>query len=157
MTNSLSLPGNLELASLGRRALAALVDAVVGAGIWYPFFHTWGRYNSETGGYEVTGAPALALFALTAAYWILTEWIFSGTVGKLACGIRVVSIDGRKCSLSQSLKRNLLRLVDFFPFYLVGFLVAHFSPLSQRLGDQWAETGVILHRPRESTKFTGET
>jgi hypothetical protein len=41
------------------------------------------------------------------------------------------------------LKRNLLRLVDFFPFYLTGFLAAKLTPNHQRLGDLWAQTIVV--------------
>jgi len=141
----LNLPNGFELASIGRRALAALIDAVVGAGIWYPFFHFWGKYNEQTSQYEVTGLPALGLFAATAAYWILAEWLLGGTFGKLLLSLRVVSLDGRECSLVQSVKRNLLRIIDFIVFYLIAFITARLSPLRQRLGDQWAGTIVVLH------------
>jgi uncharacterized RDD family membrane protein YckC len=128
---------------MGYRVVAALFDAIVGAIIWYPFFHFWGYYNEAERQYQVTGLPALAMFFATAAYWILTEWFFGATAGKLVCDLRVVSLTGKKCSFAQSAKRNLLRVVDFFPFYLTGFIAAKLSPLRQRLGDQWAKTIVI--------------
>lgn len=148
VSDRIQLPSGLELASIGQRAIAALIDAVVAAGIWYPFFHFWGKYNEQTSQYEVTGFPALSLFAATAAYWIFTEWLFGGTIGKLLLGLRVVSVDGRKCSFTQSLKRNLLRIIDFIVFYLIAFITAKLTPLRQRLGDQWART-IVVQQKRE--------
>ena len=88
----------------------------------------------------VTGAPALALFLFTALYWIIPEWLLGATIGKLAFGLRVRNFAGEPVSFAQSAKRNLLRLLDFFPFYLTGFIAAKLTPHHQRLGDLWAKT-----------------
>ena len=144
------MPEGFELGSLGLRVIAALFDAFVGILIWYPFFHFWGTYDANEHQYKVTGLPALAMLSATAAYWILTEWVLGATVGKLICDLRVVSVTGKKCSYEQAVKRNLLRILDFFPFYLTGFLAAKFSPLRQRLGDQWANTIVVSKQPKQS-------
>jgi uncharacterized RDD family membrane protein YckC len=151
-----TLPKGLELGPLGLRVMAALFDAFVGILIWYPFFHFWGYYNEAEHQYQVSGLPALAMFFATAAYWILTEWIFGATIGKLICDLRVVSLTGAKCSFGQSVKRNLVRTIDFFPFYLTGFLAAKFSPIRQRLGDQWAKTIVVKKVPKPESDITSE-
>ena len=143
MAKPLNVPNGLQLGPLGYRVVAALFDAVIGAVIWYPFFHFWGYYYEAEKQYQVKGLPALAMFFAIAAYWILSEWIFGATIGKLICDLRVVSVTGKRCSFGQSVKRNLLRIVDFFPFYLTGFIAAKLSPLRQRLGDQWAKTIVV--------------
>ena len=154
MTKPPELPCGLQLGSMGYRVVAALFDLVVAGGICYPFFHLWGHYIEGENSYQVTGLPALGLMFSVWAYWVLTEWLFGATVGKLICDLRVVSLSGSKCSLGQSVKRNLLRAVDFFPFYLTGFVAAKLSPLNQRLGDQWAKTIVIRKdrkpRPEEA-------
>ena len=142
------IPEGFELGSLGLRVIAALFDAFVGALIWYPFFHFWGTNDETRNQYNVSGLRALAMLCATAAYWILTEWILGATAGKLICDLRVVSQEGKKCSFGQSVKRNVLRAVDFFPFYVPGFLAAKLSPLRQRLGDQWAKTIVVKKRKK---------
>jgi uncharacterized RDD family membrane protein YckC len=152
-----NVPDGFELGSLRLRVIAALFDAFVGALIWYPFFYFWGHYNQTESQYQVAGLPALAMVLATAAYWILTEWFFGATIGKLICDLRVVSLTGKKCSLGQSVKRNLLRVVDFFPFYIIGFLAAKLSPLRQRLGDQWANTIVVRKGRKLLFSDTNET
>ena len=138
------VPAGLQLATIGGRAVAALIDAVVNAAIWFPFFWIWGYWDPSENTYKVTGLPALAMFLVTAGYWILPEWFFGATLGKSMCDLRVVSLKGKKCSFSQSVKRNLLRVLDFFGFCLVGFIAAKLSPLRQRLGDRWAGTIVVV-------------
>jgi len=141
---------------MGYRVVAALFDLVVAGTICYPFFHFWGRYNETDNNYQVTGLPALALMFSTWAYWVLTEWLFGASVGKLICDLRVVSLAGQKCSLGQSIKRNVLRAVDFFPFYLTGFIAAKSNPLHQRLGDQWAKTLVVKKDRKALPEASGE-
>src|SRR5436305_10371802 len=79
----------------------------------------------------------------TAAYSIIPEWLTDGTPGKFLFALRVTTTYGRRISLAQSLKRNVLRLIDFFPFYLPGFISACLTPNHQRLGDLWAKSMVV--------------
>ena len=133
------------------RAVAATLDSLLVCALWYYFIEAWGHtgtadtLTSETAstGKVVTGMPAVSLLLLTACYWMIPEWILGATIGKLALGLRVTTLDARPISFGQSFKRNLLRLVDFFPFYLTGFLAAKLTPNHQRIGDLWAQTIVI--------------
>lgn len=143
MTKPQNLRDGLQLGSMGYRVVAAIFDLLLVFFSWFAVIRYWGHYNEAENNYQVTGLPALALMSATVAYWFLMEWLFGATVGKLICDLRVVSLTGKKCSLGQSVKRNLLRPVDFFPWYLVGFIAAKLSPLRQRLGDQWAKTIVV--------------
>jgi uncharacterized RDD family membrane protein YckC len=145
-TENIFLPEGEQIAPIGRRALAAVTDAVFCFGIWFLFIRFFGHYNDATGQYEVVGLPALCLFSATAAYWILQEWLWGRTLGKAMLDLRVVSLRGRPCSFSQSLKRNVLRILDFFGFYLVAYIAAKLNPWHQRLGDQWARTLVVWEK-----------
>jgi uncharacterized RDD family membrane protein YckC len=141
----------MQPAKLGIRSVAALIDSVVVSVLWFGVIETWGTAPtsldttvwSTSPDKVVTGLPAFLVFAFTAAYWIVPEWLFSVTLGKLLCGLKVVSADGKKISFAQSVRRNLLRVVDGFAFYLVGFIAAKLTPLHQRLGDLWANTLVV--------------
>jgi uncharacterized RDD family membrane protein YckC len=150
-------------ANLGVRSLAAVVDSIVVSVLWYSVIQTWGTTPTSVDstslsfahGKQLTGMPAILLMLATAAYWMVPEWLFSVTLGKLLFDLRVVRLDGKKITLSQSIKRNLLRLIDAFPFYLVGFLTAKLTPLHQRLGDLWAKT--LVAKAPDGVRAISET
>ena len=141
-------------ASLSIRALAALTDSAIVFGVWYFAISSWGQEGTLSGTASVTaggdkvltGWPAILVLLVTAAFWILPEWFLGATVGKLLTGLRVRSVEGEQINLTQSLQRNLLRLVDFFPFYLTGLICAAVTPNRQRLGDLWAKTIVVRNK-----------
>jgi len=57
--------------------------------------------------------------------------------------LRVVGKDGGPCSLDASLKRNLLRFLDWLPlFYIVAAICILASHDRRRLGDRVASTMV---------------
>jgi uncharacterized RDD family membrane protein YckC len=132
----------MKTSGLWLRSLAAILDISIVSILCDFVIQTWGTPTSE-GLKTLTGLPALLLMAAAAAYWILPEWLAGATFGKWACDLRVVSMNGNKISFSQSLKRNVLRLVDFIGGYLVGFIAAKLTPNHQRLGDLWARTVVM--------------
>jgi uncharacterized RDD family membrane protein YckC len=66
-----------------------------------------------------------------------------GTLGKLALGMRVVMEDGSPVTLTASLIRNLLRIIDGLFAYLLGAIFIWTSPAKQRLGDRLAKTFVV--------------
>lgn len=136
------LPHKPVVAGLGRRSLAALIDLAIAFGIFFAIVRRYGVQTSDTE-WTLTGLPALALLAGLWCYWFIPEWFWGATLGKYLCDLKLLSENGRKCTATQSFKRNLLRAIDFFPFYLTGFLTARFSPKHQRLGDQWARTIVV--------------
>jgi len=138
-----------ELASPITRMLAVLVDLLV----MLVFMGIVSRL-------AFAFAPALGDVGVALYYWagfvimfgypLLTEWLWGGqTVGKKLLRLRVVDAGGLHLRFPQILIRNLLRPVDQLPaFYLVGGLVAFFSPTSRRLGDLAANT-VVIRLPRQ--------
>ncbi len=128
---------------MGRRALAAIVDVAVTFTAGYYATIWWGEPLAD-GGRGWQGIEAILSMVVFASYWVLLEWALGATFGKLLLRLRVVSLTGDECTFAQSLKRNLLRIVDVQFFYLVGYLVAKFNPNRQRLGDLWAGTIVAV-------------
>jgi uncharacterized RDD family membrane protein YckC len=80
---------------------------------------------------------------LTLGYFIIFETWFGGTIGKIVLGLRVRQDDGTPIELEAALLRNLLRIIDCFPYFIPYFLGALFiwaGSDRQRLGDRVAGT-----------------
>jgi uncharacterized RDD family membrane protein YckC len=79
-------------------------------------------------------------------YHMLLEGIKGVTVGKWLIGIKVVKEDLHNVNIHNSAIRNVLRIVDAFPFfapYLLGVIVIQRREKRQRVGDLVAHTVVI--------------
>jgi uncharacterized RDD family membrane protein YckC len=140
-------------AGLGRRALALIVDGVLSLIIAIPVAGATGGIKSRiysgpsgdvhTLSFQLRGLPLL----LTVLFWLFYMTYAEGTrgasVGKRLTGIRVVAVDGSPIDLRMALIRNVVRIVDAIPFYLLGLLFALSSPKRQRLGDRAAGTVVV--------------
>jgi uncharacterized RDD family membrane protein YckC len=72
-------------------------------------------------------------------YYVLCEWLFGFTIGKLITRTRVVSNDGRKPRFMQILGRSLARFVPFEPF-------SFFNTPAVGWHDRWSGTRVIKTR-----------
>src|SRR6266567_3374405 len=126
----------LQYAGVGPRFLAVLIDTIiigVVAGILSAIFRNSGLSGGVTG-------------LLTLAYFIVMEATQGATLGKMALGLRVVKTDGSPITWTDSLIRNLLRIIDGLFVYLVGAIFIWTSPLKQRLGDRAAHTVVVKRR-----------
>jgi uncharacterized RDD family membrane protein YckC len=136
-------------ANMAARAVALLIDGVLtffGLGVLVASVAGQARHSGGSLGFDLHGGAALAWLVLAFGYWIVCEWFFGTTLGKRIFSIRVVGLDGARPSFGQSLLRNVLRIVDGFPYvlpYLVGFVVAKSNGERQRLGDLVARTRVV--------------
>jgi uncharacterized RDD family membrane protein YckC len=134
------------------RIAALVIDSVILALVAVPFMHFGTETRIQDGqelqtvkfGLGTTGT--LIWLAAGWAYFILMEWLLGGTLGKLLLGIRVVRQDGEAASLLAVVVRNVLRIVDGFPYlipYLAGFIVMGRHQGRRRLGDLAAGTAVV--------------
>jgi uncharacterized RDD family membrane protein YckC len=146
------LRGGHRLATIGDRLLAAILDfMLLFAGFIVFSFWTAQIWGGLTEAGLVLGVKpfllALAMMIPVAFlyFWVL-EWLPGATLGKLIMGLEVRQQDGTRLDLRRSAIRNAWRAVDGVGFYVVGFLVAIFSRLRQRIGDHMARA-VVLERP----------
>ncbi len=126
--------GQVQYVGVGLRFLALLIDAlIIGAlgGLLSFLFR------------DAPGLSGSLIAIITLAYLIVMEATQGATLGKMALGLRVVKTDGSPISWSESLIRNLLRIIDGLFGYLVGAILIWNSPLKQRLGDRVAHTVVV--------------
>ncbi|HEV8071083.1 MAG TPA: RDD family protein [Planctomycetaceae bacterium] len=87
-------------------------------------------------------AVAILAFQLgSLLYFVVTELLLRGqTIGKRACGARVVKADGFALDAGSVLIRNVFRLIDQIPVF---WIVPLLSGRSQRFGDMVAGTLVV--------------
>jgi uncharacterized membrane protein SpoIIM required for sporulation/uncharacterized RDD family membrane protein YckC len=142
---------DLEVAGIGSRVLAAVIDSLILAGGTLGFFLLLGILAGFGLTFGRWGFALLVLggFMTWTGYFILFEGLRRGqTPGKRMVGIRVVMDTGKSVSLGAAVARNLLRVADFLPPpYLLGTLLVAFHPRGKRLGDMVAGTVVARDRP----------
>ena len=150
-------------AVVGRRVIAYIVDALIGAAISSAVFFSVAeeveslpeaafQINVQFGDtiYFAEGGDAWLVVAAGLAYAVLVYVVLTGlagvTPGKALTGIRVVSEDGSRPGLGRAFLRWILLIVDSFPYVipmLVGFIVAMTSQGHRRVGDMAAKTYVV--------------
>ncbi|MDQ3137307.1 MAG: stage II sporulation protein M [Gemmatimonadota bacterium] len=147
---------DLEIAGVGSRALAGVLDMLLLAGASLAVLLVFGILAGFglTLGQVAPMLLALGGFVVWNGYFILFEGMRRGqTPGKRLAGIRVVMDTGHPVTLGAAAARNLLRIADFLPPpYLTGIVLVAFHPRGKRLGDLVAGTVVARDRPQESTE-----
>lgn len=101
----------------------------------------------------------IVLFLIFAGYFIFFEWLWNGqTPGKRLLKLRVIREDGRPVTLWEAIARNLLRIFDavpgfILPVYSIGLIAIFMSGRDQRVGDMFAGTVVVRERTDEAPTF----
>lgn len=139
-----------EVVGIGSRFIAALIDtsAIVALQLvvnLVALYITFNVFGGRGGGW-ITAVLGLLSFAMLWGYYIFFEMLWNGqSPGKRWVGLRVIRADGTPLTLTESIIRNLVRIVDFLPlFYGVGLVTMFLDKKSRRLGDMAASTLVVL-------------
>ena len=141
-----------ELAGIGSRFIAILLDSLIQAGIAMVLVLAflglaWGGLNLDLGWFSpwVIAIVSLIFFVLTTQYFLYFEAAKNGqTPGKKAAGIRVIRDTGHPIDFRAAFLRNIMRVVDVLPFYYcVGFVSIFASSEYRRVGDYVAGTLVV--------------
>ena len=148
----------MPLAGIGSRFIALLVDyliwcagalvLLVVAVIVLPALHVFSNISEQW----AVAIVIFLVFLVNWGYFTLFEAFWNGrTPGKRVARIRVIKNTGQAIGLFESMARNLVRYVDFFPgFYGVGIVTMFVTRQHQRLGDLAAGTLVVRDRELES-------
>lgn len=161
-----------SIASIGNRFLAVAIDHAIQFSILFLVF--WvsftlaGSLDALSDGFEavapemskwVIALMILLLFLVFTGYFVFFEWLWSGqTPGKRLLKLRVIREDGRPVTLWEALARNIIRLFDnvpsfLLPLYSVGLITVFLSRRDQRIGDMFAGTIVVRERSGEAPTF----
>ena len=146
---------HLELAGLGSRAAAALVDTLVASSgllflVWLLTLIGFTDMGGTLGGWLAAVVIFVFAFAFL-GYFVLLEALNGGrTLGKQLLGIRVVMETGHAITPTAAVVRGLFRLLDcYFPLlpFLPGLTMVFLHRRNQRFGDLVAGTIVVRDRP----------
>ena len=161
------------LASIGNRFLAVAIDHFIQ--YFSIFIVAWALLSLS--GFDAYSAEATAselfqempkwtmailivvVFLIFAGYFVVFEWLWNGqTPGKRLLKLRVIREDGRPITLWEAAARNLLRIFDampgfVLPVYSVGLISIFLNRRDQRVGDMFAGTVVVRERTDEAPTF----
>lgn len=167
------VPLAFALASIGNRFLAVAIDHFIQ---YLSIFTVAWAFINFTGVGDPTTSDSLpqffgempkwtiailiiVLFLIFAGYFIVFEWLWNGqTPGKRLLKLRVIREDGRPITLWEAIARNLLRIFDavpgfILPVYSIGIISIFLSSRDQRVGDMFAGTVVVRERLDEAPTF----
>jgi uncharacterized RDD family membrane protein YckC len=152
----------LPAAGVGSRVLAVAIDLAIQFAALVGLLLVAAVVVAALGPTAAIILVVLALFGVFFGYPALCETFFDGrTVGKLALGIRVITIEGGPVGFRHAAIRAIIALVDFWiptPGGLVALTSALVTRRSQRLGDLAAGTIVVRQpRSRATPVFFGPT
>lgn len=151
----------VEYASLGWRFTAVLIDTVVLLGLWIIVLMVYifvlagqgkidpndpaaaQQLSQEIGG---SGVLNIAILGSLFIYYAVLEAVFSASIGKLVCRMRVVMADGSRATGLSVVVRNVIRVPEAIFFYIPSGISCAVSPRRQRLGDHAARTLVVRRR-----------
>jgi len=113
----------VQYAGFWRRFVAALIDVILISLVVLPICDFWREFTSIT--------------------WLIIPWIYSAimessskqaTLGKMALGIVVTDLEGRRISFIKATGRHFCRILSIFSLF-VGFIIAGFTKRKQALHD----------------------
>lgn len=139
-----------EIVGIGKRLGAHILDWLVIYALLsaFSFLFTVVAFVS----WSLMAFASILSIALFFAYFAAVPLFCGGrTIGKMATGIRVISMDGTPATGAQHLYRSLLLVGDYF--MLVGVVLLALTPRSQRFGDFVANT-IVVTVPRQRNRFS---
>lgn len=152
---------SFQKAGIGSRFYAALIDTSLLALILFVGYYVNRNFITELGdtlGNWLGAIGGILVFALFWGYYMVFEVTSNGqTLGKRALGLRVIKDGGYPIGFADSAIRNLVRVVDFLPFfYGAGLLTMLINGNWKRLGDLAAGT-LVVKMARTDLKPAGES
>ncbi|MDB5282935.1 MAG: hypothetical protein JWO06_2010 [Bacteroidota bacterium] len=138
----------IELANIGDRFLAAILDVLIKIGVILVFSLLVAAVRGSTG---IIVLLSFLFIVFMIFYSLFFETVMNGqTPGKRMMKIRVAKVNGEPVDIGSLMLRWLLRIIDFpFTWPAIGIFTTVVTNKHQRLGDLAA--GTILVSSKERT------
>ena len=135
------------------RFVAVIIDAIVVGVVTFPVSLIIGVVLGLAGhAVAMPNAGAqLASFLITFTFSTLASWIYEAalessryqaTLGKMALGLKVTDLEGRRISFLRATGRHFAKILSGF-IMCIGFIIAGFTERKQALHDMIAGTLVM--------------
>jgi len=134
---------------LTKRIIATIIDY----GLFYMFlliYIGFFGHDSGDGGQQVSGSMTFPIILVWFIYFVLSEIIFSATLGHQLFELEVRQTDGSKIYFTQAIKRRILDPIDIFMWGIPAIIAIKNTDQNQRLGDLWARTIVMKIRDKKT-------
>lgn len=153
-------PAAVQYAGFWRRVLASIIDGLIVGAAWSAIYYALvaaGVVNmpevneTDIGPYirwmvRYTLISNAVVFALQTVYFSLMESSSrQATLGKMALGIVVTDIDGKRISFGRAVGRNLGKIISSI-ILLIGYFMIAFTKKKQGLHDIMANCLVVVKR-----------
>ncbi len=154
ITTTQNIELEYELASLGERIVATIIDLAILTGysiiINLLLGFSGGIFN------DAFSWTYILLFLPITFYNLLSEIFLNGqSVGKKVVGIKVISLKGNEALFGQYLIRWLFRFVDILmSFFVLATVMVAITEKHQRLGDLVAGTTLVKTKLRTALQQT---
>ena len=140
-------PSEMNYAGFGIRFAAKFLDGVIiGVPGWILQFGTISLFGNDPDQATVAMLTGwLVSMILNIAYYTWMHGKWGATVGKMACGLRVVTASGGRISYGLAAGRFLAEMVSGLILY-IGYIMAAFDDEKRTLHDRICNTRVIRTR-----------
>jgi len=113
-------------------------------------FHEFGNGADQASGLVplmVLGFILLCAFVLSAGVWLYYAWmessIHQGTLGKMALGLIVTDMQGRRVTFARATGRFFAKMITGMIPFAIGYIMAGFTEKKQALHDMIASCLVL--------------
>lgn len=139
-------------AGFWKRVAASVIDGILLGGVTIAFLWPW--FNALENG-DSTPEEAGSMIVLIQVGSVVASWLYEalmessskqGTLGKMALGIRVTDMDGRRIGFAKATGRHFAKYVSQVILF-IGFLMVVWTDQKQGLHDQLAGTLVLKGKP----------
>jgi len=141
------------------RFVAWVLDVVIiSIGLWPVRIAIFAALGMSVGGFRILQddpvawlavvLPALTISVLLSGftYWLYEAFLTSSskqaTIGKMACGLKVTDLQGRRISFARATGRHFAKILSSITL-LIGYIMAGFTERKQALHDMVAGTYVL--------------
>ncbi|MBM3237200.1 GAF domain-containing protein [Candidatus Poribacteria bacterium] len=137
--------------NLGRRLRKTKI-AVQYAGFWRRFVAAFIDISLTIIVLSSIVLPMIRFLKVTTIVWLIIPWIYSAimessskqaTLGKMALGIIVTDLEGRRISFVKATGRHFCKILSILSFF-IGFIIAGFTKKKQALHDMMTNCLLVL-------------
>ena len=139
------LPGTMVYGGFWIRFVAKVVDGIIVGVVNQLLMVVLGSAIGSSQEPTAFFVVWLLSMALPAVYTTFFLGKYGATLGKMACGLKVVTADGGKVSYGRALGRHLAEILSSL-ILLIGYIMAAFDEQKRTLHDHICNTRVIKTR-----------